>query len=56
MIWFSLYLWLVTVVLPQPFNQTLFGAVEERLNRVRDVQHFKLRNKDVALQVIPTCE
>lgn len=46
------YLWLMTVVLPQPFNQALFGTIEERLHCVRDVQRLQLRHKDVALQVV----
>lgn len=37
-----MYLWLVTVVLPQALNQALFGATEERLHCVGDVQGLQL--------------
>lgn len=46
----------MTVVLPQSFNQALFGATDEGLHCVRDVQCLQLRDKDVTLQVISAGE
>lgn len=45
------HLRLMALLFPQPLDQGFFGAAEEWLHRVRDVQGLQLRYEDVALEM-----